>query len=340
MADGGKEDWEGLKEEEGHIGREDLQKMIRFMETSGYRVLPPSSTPHRVASHSFSSSPSTHYVQPPRISTFSGSDAKGESSFESWVFEVKCLLRDRDYPTSILTQAVRKSLKGEAGKVVLLLGESASVEEILAKLDSIYGVVSSADTLLQDFFTDCQKDSESVATWACRLEDTLMKVKMKGDFINEGSGDCILKTKFWSGLKNDRLKDATRHKFDDCTDFDSLLRVVRETEQELTGSNRVKDSKQKKPQVHSQVVDADISQYLKDIIKRLENLEKNQISSNQHKSSKLEKDVGEIVTRLTKLESKVGQVTQSGSNSGNSSSRCSGQGRGRGMVSNRALNQS
>ncbi|XP_046334178.1 uncharacterized protein LOC124116743 isoform X2 [Haliotis rufescens] len=48
MATGGKEDWEGLKEEEGHIGREDLQKMIRFMETYGYRVLPPSSTPHRV----------------------------------------------------------------------------------------------------------------------------------------------------------------------------------------------------------------------------------------------------------------------------------------------------
>jgi hypothetical protein len=36
---------------------------------------------------------------------------------------------------------VRKSLKGEAGRVVMHLGPTASIPEILYKLDSIYGDV-------------------------------------------------------------------------------------------------------------------------------------------------------------------------------------------------------
>ncbi len=320
---------------EGGLDSDDLRKMIKYMETAGYRVSRDGSPQRRRVSHPLLSPPrSQHYIQPPRISTYTGSDSRRDLDFESWLFEVRCLLKDNDYPVTILTQAVRKSLKGDAGRVVLLLGESASVEEILYKLESVYGSISSADTLLQEFFTDCQKDGESISSWACRLEDTLSKVKSKGDFINEESLTCILKTKFWSGLKDDRLKDATRHKFEACVNFDSLLRVVRETEQDLHSSRKVKDSK--KVSVRFQVAEPDISQHLKDIVSRLDNLEKRQLSVSQPSSTRLETDIGEIIHRLSAIEAKVGQGARDGQPSGNRRGR--GQGRGRGFASNPTLN--
>jgi hypothetical protein len=49
--------------------------------------------------------------------------------------------------------AVRKSLKGEAGRVVMHLGPTASIPEILYKLDSIYGDVEKKVDLLGDFLS-------------------------------------------------------------------------------------------------------------------------------------------------------------------------------------------
>jgi hypothetical protein len=47
---------------------------------------------------------------------------------------------------------VGRSLKGEAGRVVMHLGPTASIPEILYKLDSIYGDVEKKVDLLGDFF--------------------------------------------------------------------------------------------------------------------------------------------------------------------------------------------
>ncbi len=61
------------------------------------------------------------YQQPPRIAMFSGDEPtpKGEVSFEVWKYEVKCLQRDRLHSDTVISQAIRRSLKGIASRILL-----------------------------------------------------------------------------------------------------------------------------------------------------------------------------------------------------------------------------
>ncbi len=49
------------------------------------------------------------------------------------------------------------------------LGESATCSDILAKLDGLFGNVSSHESIMQTFYTTCQGNEESVTAFGCRL---------------------------------------------------------------------------------------------------------------------------------------------------------------------------
>ena len=66
------------------------------------------------------------YTQPPRISHFSGDPSSKDTPFDLWQFEVRSLLKDRQYEPDAIKTAVIKSLKGEAGRVAMRLGHSSS----------------------------------------------------------------------------------------------------------------------------------------------------------------------------------------------------------------------
>ena len=116
-----------------------------------------------------------HY---PRISTFTG-DAKSESSYELWKYEVECLMNESYHPESI-HHAIRRSLKGEASHIIMHLGPGASIPTIIQKLDSIYGTVDEKEDILSEFYNARQKEDEGCAQWSCRLEDILSKAVRKG----------------------------------------------------------------------------------------------------------------------------------------------------------------
>ena len=91
-----------------------------------------------------------HYVptaRAPKMPSFSGDEPpqKGDVTYQEWRFEVGCLLNDDGIPVSHnqLVQAMRRSLRGTASKLLIPLGENASVEDILHKLDVMFGDVSS-----------------------------------------------------------------------------------------------------------------------------------------------------------------------------------------------------
>ena len=146
MAEGG-EQWE-IKSE--LLSEADEAKMIAYLRRTGkYSILskPSCSTPNPNTGKEHMSSPfkpghspytpnptsGSHYgfyppqfpsswpvyQPPPRISPFSGEEPvpKGENSFENWKFEVRCLMRDDTYSPSTLTQAVRKSLRGDDARL-------------------------------------------------------------------------------------------------------------------------------------------------------------------------------------------------------------------------------
>lgn len=220
---------------------------------------------------------------PPKLPFFSGKEetSKGETTYEVWSFEVKCLQNSPYIQEPVLLQSIRNSLKGSARSLLVPLGENATVTDIINKLDGFYGNVSSGETLIQTFYNDFQKESESIVEYGSRLEQTLSRAIKYGhiDFVAK---DAMLRSKFWTGLRSQQLKNSTRHLYDSVKDFQSLLREVRKVEQEDANSNRPV-TKQKTAQQHNVQVSDESSDM----------------------NLKLSKQMDELMSRMKAMESKL-----------------------------------
>lgn len=237
----------------------------------------------------------TSYVaQPfnfPKLPFFSGSEEpqKGETSYEVWSFEVKCLQRQSlqnpiYLPEHMLLQSIRNSLKGVARAMLVSLGEQATVKDILHKLDGFYGNVSTSETLIQSFYNDYQKDTESIVTYGSRLEQTLSRAIRCGhaDFAAK---DAMLRSKFWTGLKSQELKNSTRHLYDSVKDFQVLLREIRKVEQEEVSSSRpptkTKVAQQQSGQASSDETNSQLLKQMTELMSRMKTLEQKLESQQQ-----------------------------------------------------------
>ena len=96
----------------------------------------------------------------PKFTPFSGEDPKpkGEASYEEWRYEVDCLLRDKAYSKYVIGQAIRKSLRGQAKRMLIPMGINATIEEIMDRLESEYGNCATGMSILQEFFTAIQQE--------------------------------------------------------------------------------------------------------------------------------------------------------------------------------------
>ncbi|VDI80157.1 Hypothetical predicted protein [Mytilus galloprovincialis] len=175
----------------------------------------------------------------PRISAFSG-DVKTGTPYDLWRYEVQCLIKT-GHTHETITMAIRRSLRGDASKVPMRLGPEATIDDIIDKMDSIYGSVDQPEALLGQFYTARQQDDEDVATWACRLEEILSKAKNRKNVTEENIND-MLTSKFFDGLRPE-MKNIVRYKKDTITDFHSLLKATREIENQ----HNLKPSLKKKP---------------------------------------------------------------------------------------------
>lgn len=176
----------------------------------------------------------------PKFSVFSGEEPKpkNESSFEEWKYEVNCIRRDDLYKDAEVAQAIRKSLKGQAKKVLLPMGTSATVSSIMDRLEGVFGNVATGESILQEFYTATQKSDESVTAWGLRLEEILQKAVDKGHVRLDEKND-MLKTKFWRSLRSDRLKTATRIHYETMSSFELLRKKVRAEEYEMKVSSGI-----------------------------------------------------------------------------------------------------
>ena len=168
--------------------------------------------------------------EPPRITNFSGSKAKGETSYELWRYEVTGLLADQLYDKENINYAVRRSLKGDAGVIAMHFGAHATVADIIHKLDSIYGDVEKKEDLLAQFYRARQGEDESITKWSCRLESIMGRAVEKG-IVKPTDRNSMLHTMLWTGLRTE-LKDISGHKFDSIKDFDELRIALRHIEKD------------------------------------------------------------------------------------------------------------
>lgn len=170
----------------------------------------------------------------PKFSPFSGEDPKPktEATFEEWKYEVNCIRQDGDHSDATVSQAIRKSLRGQAKRVLLPLGTTADIRDIMNKLEGVFGNVATGESVLQEFYMASQKEGETVAAWGLRLEEILQKAIEKGHIRKDEKND-MLRTKFWKSLRSERLKNATRVHFETVSSFELLRRAVRAEEHEM-----------------------------------------------------------------------------------------------------------
>ncbi|XP_046566334.1 uncharacterized protein LOC124274986 [Haliotis rubra] len=162
----------------------------------------------------------------PKLPTFSGDLHGKDATFDLWTYEVDCLQQLSVYSAAVLEQAIRHSLKGEAARVAMCLGPKATIQDLLRKLQSIYGTVQRKEALMAQFYSAAQRDEEDVASWGCRLEHLLSKVTEHHD-IPPLEQDEMLRNMLWSGLRRS-LKSVSGHKFDSVSSFDELRIALRE----------------------------------------------------------------------------------------------------------------
>ena len=105
----------------------------------------------------------------PQLPPFSGENQKGDVSFEAWTYELLCCISDAIYPNALILQAVRRSLRGRARETLLTVDSTATPSDILSKSDDIYGIVSSRQNLLQQFYLETQQADDSVADYSIRI---------------------------------------------------------------------------------------------------------------------------------------------------------------------------
>ena len=103
----------------------------------------------------------------PKFTVFSGEEPrqKNEASFEEWQYEVNCTQNEGIYPDHAIPQSICRSLKCQAKKVLLPMGTSSSLHDILDRLESVFGNVAAGESVMQEFYTATQKQNEIVTTW-------------------------------------------------------------------------------------------------------------------------------------------------------------------------------
>ena len=192
----------------------DPSELDKFMRGYGVKFTPPK--------------PKTQ-LQVPRISIFFGDDPKGEVSYQTWAYEVKCLQAEETYTDEILLQAIRRSLKGHAADQLRYIGVKPTIADILENFSSTYGTVETSESILKKFYACKQKPNETISKYCIRLEEIYAQaVEMKE--LKEG--DDMLRRVFHRGLTA-QLRHLTGYKFETVRDYRKFKQEVRQNENEL-----------------------------------------------------------------------------------------------------------
>jgi hypothetical protein len=194
----------------------------------------------------------------PKLPKFSGTPDKKEPSFRLWRFAVDNL--GESFGEREVKRAIHQSVTGIAAETLMRLGKNATLIQILEKFEHVFGTVTSVEKLLADFYTAQQKSSETIAEWACRLEDIVSHPKLN---LQIGEKEQMLKSRFFYGLHSESIKNAIRHRFTEGR-YEELLILAREAEDEGKVGKAVA-----KPQT---VVDTEQSK-LDSILKQIKDLQ-------------------------------------------------------------------
>ena len=95
---------------------------------------------------------------------------------------------------------------------------SAAPLDILNKLEGIYGIVSSRQILLQQFYLEAQHDHKSAADYSVRIENLLRRATVSNTLVNSVKHE-MLSFKLWNGFRDPLCKYSSCYKFEIVEDL-------------------------------------------------------------------------------------------------------------------------
>ena len=107
----------------------------------------------------------------PKLSTFYGEDNKGETTWETFKYEIQSLITDKVFSNEQIVLGVRRAVKRNAGDILRRLGPGISLNEILSKFDCTFGSIETKESILRQFYACQQGLKETIASYSNRLED-------------------------------------------------------------------------------------------------------------------------------------------------------------------------
>ena len=212
--------------------KEELGNWLRYYNIES---VPPWSE-DRMERHKAARLPSATSHTIPKISIFYGDTTtlkKGEVVYDQWRYEVEGLSSSENFDEDMLLQAVRRSVKGEASRVLMRLGADTKLEHILEKFDSVYGTIDTKEDILANFYSARQKEDEDITAWSCRLEDLICKA-VDQHLVKKAEANEMLCSMIWTGMKPD-FKRICGYKVEQITEFNELRVALRKLEKEHRG---------------------------------------------------------------------------------------------------------
>lgn len=187
----------------------------------------------------------TEKRQLPRLSIFFGEEGKGEVVYQTWKYEIECLVQEGKYAEEQILMAIRRAAKGEAANILRRLGTKARIVDILKKFNSTFGDIDSPEIVLKKFYAVEQKSSESLISYAARIEE-LFSQAIEVGALKPSQGE-ILKSVFYQGLRQP-LKQFGNLKYETVRDYDKFKIEMRKIESEMattTPTSKESNSKEK-----------------------------------------------------------------------------------------------
>ena len=175
----------------------------------------------------------------PKLPKFSGEDAQGEVDFDTWRFDVSCLVREGVYRHHSILEAIRNSLQGKARRALVNLGEFATVMDVVKRLEGIYGNVLTPEKVKEELYSAVQREGESLADFSIRLEQLFSRAQLESASC---SRDSVLCERLWSGLRDVNLRNLSRYKYESVKDFNLLRKELRLLEKDLQLSSLPRSS--------------------------------------------------------------------------------------------------
>lgn len=215
----------------------------------------------------------------PKISSFGGQGGQGEVNWEYYKFEIEALVADGVFSEKQILHGIRRSVKGEAADTLRRLGTSASIEEVISRLDSTYGDIETEDTILMKLFCSTQQPQETITSFANRLEEYFDKT-VRLNVMNR-CDTVTLKNVLFRGLRKE-LKRLATYKHDTIKDYDRFKFELRRLESEVKNDqhennktcddNLTTDTSKQKDQTEESDMEKiqDMAKLLEDRIRELE----------------------------------------------------------------------